>query len=123
MGKYSGAAATALALITKKGGPVTLIRQTGTAFDPVTQSDVPSTQSYSLTAVALPGKKRSEDYQPGTLTKGLCVKFLFALKDAPTQPTVGDLVVYKGDRWTITDLNIVDPAGDGAIYSEASAEI
>lgn len=122
MGKYASAAATAKGLIAKKGGPVTLVRRTGSAFDPVTQQETATEQSWTLTAVALPTSKRSQEYQPGSLTKDLNVKFLFALAGSPVEPAIGDQVVYGGRRWTIFDLKTVDPAGDGGVYTEARAE-
>lgn len=121
MGKYDAAARTAKSLIAKKGGPVTLVRLSGAAFDPVTQRDTPAEQSWPVTAVALTTKKRSEEYVAGTLQKDLAVRFLID-GGAPVRPRIGDRVLYAGNVWTIFDLNALEPAGDGAVYFDCHAE-
>ena len=121
MGKYDGSAATALKLISKKGGDITIKRESGSSYDPVTQLDSPTITSYALKGVCLPAGKSAE-FRVGSLEGKSIVECYFAAKDAAITPVPGDQFSFQGFNWKIVWTTTYDPAGDGAILTQAYAE-
>lgn len=121
MGKYAGAASTALGLLSSKGANITLKRVTRGAFDPVTQTEARTEATYTFRGIVMPPSK-SADFDVGTLQNRNAVQLTLAQKNMPIEPKPGDTVVWKGYNWTIFWATTYDPAGDGAIYTVAYAE-
>ncbi len=121
MGKYAAIAASAAALIARKGGPVTVRRVAEGTFDPITQTTLGgAVRTASLRAVVVAGG-RGEDYEPGTLLRAASIRLFFALRGADLEPQPGDQITWRGAKYTITRASTVDPAGDGAVISECEA--
>lgn len=121
MGKYDAQAATALKLITKKGGDITLTRYGAASFDPVTQRDVQSQTSYTAKGVCLPAGKSAE-FRVGSLEGRNITECFFAAKGLSITPAPGDEFTFSASKWKIVWAQTYDPAGDGAILTKAYAE-
>lgn len=122
MGKYASAQNTALALIAKKGGPVTLKRAVPGTFDPITQARVgATTTSVTYQAVVLPPSGQTK-YQAGTLEISVSFEAYFALKGQTVIPTVGDVVTVSGTDYKVAYVDVTDPAQDGPILAKAFLE-
>lgn len=121
MGKYAAQAASALALITKKGGPVVVRRKAASTFDPVTQATTESWTSYTFQAVVMP-PGRGAEFRTGSLAGKNAIELTIAQQGQTIQPGPGDRVTFKGQDWTIFWSTTYDPAGDGSIFTTAYAE-
>ena len=141
---YAGAAATALALISAKGGQMRLRRVT-TTLDPVTQAATETTDASVFRAVGLPPGKSAE-YHLGSLQGRNIIELHIAqLGQAPEAnlyaalgyvdadyiadiigvdlvPQPGDIVTWTGADWRVIWVNALNPAGDLAVYTKAYAE-
>jgi hypothetical protein len=120
MAKYDAQATSASKLIAKKGVAVTLSRAGSSYFDPVTQADVATTQTFLLTGVFLPAGKSAE-FKVGSLEGRNVVECYFA-KSASATPAPGDTFSFQGHRWEILNTTTYDPAGDGSVMTQAYAQ-
>jgi hypothetical protein len=122
MGIYDRQAATALRLIKKAGGVLTVSREapsTG-AIDPVTRRAMPAqviTRDFPCVALP-PGKQQS--LVPQSLREKLEIEFHIAQKgNQDFIPMETDYAVWGGTRYRIVWTTTYDPAADGAIYTLA----
>ncbi len=120
MGKYAAQAATAHALLTKKGRAVVFTRTTASAFDPVTQTESVATETFSMSGLALPPGKNAE-FSIGSLERRTLLEFHLAPREGKT-PEPGDTLSWAGREWNVIWVSTIDPAGDGAAYTKAYAE-
>lgn len=121
MGKFLSSQATAAALIAKNGSPVTLKRTVSTGFDPVTQSENASVETYVFQAVIIPPTRQAQ-FTVGTLEGRNAVECYFALKDQFTVPQPGDVIAVNGVDHKIFYAQTYNPALDGPIMTLAYAE-
>ena len=121
MGKYAAQAASALALIAKKGGPVVVKRKAAGAFNPVTQVVAETVTTHTFQAVVMP-PGRSAEFRAGSLAGKNAIELTLAQQGQSIQPGPGDSVTWQGKDWTIFWSTTYDPAGDGAIFTTAYAE-
>jgi len=120
--KYDAISRSAIALITRAGGPVVLRRRAEGTYDPVSQQTLgQSVRTETLQAVVLPGP-RGEDYKPGSLMRAASIRATFALRGASMVPMPGDFIEWDNVQWTIVRANVTNPAGDGPIIAECEAE-
>lgn len=122
MATYAGQINSVHAIISAKGREVTLRRSTVTLTDPVTQAQTATVQTWPFKAVALPPGKSAE-FRIGSLQGRRLLEFHFAQKAQQTTPQPGDVVLWGGQEWVIFWSTTYDPAGDGAIYTLAYAEL
>ena len=121
MGKYAAQAASALALIAKKGGPVIIQRKVAGTYNPVTQAATESVTSHTFQAVVMP-PGRGAEFRTGSLAGKNAIELTLAQQGQSIQPGPSDIVTWQGKDWTIFWSTTYDPAGDGAIFTTAYAE-
>ena len=114
---YTGLQATASRLLTQFGKPMTLRIQSGSAYDPATQTNVPAYTDYPVSGLVLNyGKERSGSVsESGTLVQTNDRKLLISVSSAPI-PTIGALVVDGGDVYTVENIKALSPAGVNLLF-------
>jgi hypothetical protein len=120
VGKYDAQAATALALVRRKGAAVTLTRESAESFDPVNQTGT-STSTLSYYGIGMPPGKSAE-FAIGTLEGRNILEFYLAPSGHRQAPQPGDTLSWAGATWKIIHVTAYDPAGDGAILFKAYAQ-
>lgn len=115
--KYESLAASALALVSRKGRLTAFSRQSAGTLDPVTDT-VTGQQPIAglLPAVGLPAGKSAE-FRIGSLEGRNIMEFHVARSGSSFAPQPGDDVSWGGFTWRIFWTADYDPASDGAIYS------
>jgi hypothetical protein len=122
MGKYEALAATALALIARKGALVTFTRKNTGPVNPITDVESPAaTITGTFQVVGLP-PGRSAESRVGSLIGRKLMEFHIARKGALMEPSPGDTVEWGSTTWTLFWTQTYDPAADGAIYTLAYGE-
>ena len=114
---YSGLQSTASRLLTQFGKPMTLRIQTGSVYDPVTQTNVPAYTDYPVSGLVLNyGRERSGAVsENGTLVQTNDRKLLLSVSDAPI-PSIGALVVDGADIYTVENVKALSPAGINLLF-------
>lgn len=114
---YTGLQSTATRLLTQFGKPMTLRIQTGSAYDPVTQTNVPTYADYAVTGLVLNyGREQSGSVsENGTLVQTNDRKLLLSVSTAPL-PTIGALVVDGADTYTVENVKALSPAGINLLF-------
>lgn len=123
MTKYAPQAALALRLVTAKGTLVTFTRD-GAITDPVTQQSVGAAASYTANMVALPlsaGKARHLFGEAADITKAR-LSITIALSGVTQSPQNGDRFDWGGKTYALVNVELLDPAGEGAIVATGYAE-
>lgn len=110
---YNEMQATATELITEFGKPMTLRIQSGSTYDPVTQTNVPAYTDYAVTGLVLNYKGRTNE--SGTYVQTDDKKLLLSVSDAP-EPTTGARVVDGADVYTVQAVKALSPAGINLLF-------
>ena len=99
------------------GKPMTLRIQTGSVYDPVTQTNVPAYTDYPLSGLVLNyGRERSGAVsENGTLVQTNDRKLLLSVSDAPI-PSIGAVVVDGADIYTVENVKALSPAGINLLF-------
>lgn len=118
---YSGPINSVDRLIGKKGGVITLTRESDGTFDPVTQNRTPANTSETFKAVVLPPGKSAE-FQVGSLVNRNLIELHVAMKGKSITPQNGDVVRWQNYDWRIIWTSVYDPSGAAPIYVKAYAE-
>lgn len=123
MGKYDAQTALALRLVSEKGASVTFTRQ-GSIVDPVTQTSVDASTTYSapMLGIALSaGKARYLFGEGADITKPR-LSITIALSGLAVEPRNGDRFTWGSKTYALQSVEVLDPAGDGAILATGYAE-
>ena len=110
---YTGLQATASRLLTQFGKPMTLRVQTGAAFDPATQTNVPAYTEYPVSGLVLNYSGRTNE--SGTYVQTDDKKLLVSVSDAP-EPTTGAQVIDGTDVYTVQTVKALSPAGINLLF-------
>ena len=110
---YNGLQATASRLLTQFGKPMTLRIQSGSAYDPVTQTNVPAYTDYPVTGLVLNYKGRTNE--SGTYVQTDDKKLLLSVSDAP-EPTTGAQVIDGADVYTVQAVKALSPTGINLLF-------
>lgn len=110
---YKDLQATATRLLTRFGKPMTLRIQSGSVYDPVTQTNVPSYTDYPVTGLVLNYKGRMNE--SGTYVQTDDKKLLLSVSNAP-EPTTGAHVVDGPDVYTVQTVKALSPAGINLLF-------
>ena len=114
---YNGLKSTASRLLIQFGKPMTLRIQTGSVYDPVTQTNVPAYADYPVSGlVPNYGRERSGAVsENGALVQTNDRKLLLSVSDAPI-PSIGALVVDGADIYTVENVKALSPAGINLLF-------
>lgn len=114
---YNRLQATSTRLLTQFGKPMTLRIQSGSAYDPVTQTNVPSYTDYPVTGLVLNyGREKSGAVsETGTFVQTNDRKLLLSVSNAPI-PTIGALLVDGSDTYTVENVKALAPAGINLLF-------
>ena len=110
---YNGLQSTASRLLTQFGKPMTLRIQTGSVYDPVTQTNVPAYADYAVSGLVLNYKGRMNE--SGTYVQTDDKKLLLSVSDAP-EPTTGAQVIDGADAYTVQTVKALSPAGINLLF-------
>ncbi len=110
---YTGLQSTATRLLTQFGKPMTLRIQTGSAYDPVTQTNVPAYADYAVTGLVLNYSGRTSE--AGTYVQTDDKRLLVSVSTAP-EPTTGAQVVDGADVYTVQSVQALSPAGINLLF-------
>jgi hypothetical protein len=110
---YSGLQSTATRLLNQFGKAMTLRIQTGSAYDPVTQTNVPAYADYAVKGLVLNYTGRTNE--SGTYVQTDDKKLLLSVSDAP-EPTTGAQVVDGSDIYTVQAVKSLSPAGINLLF-------
>ena len=118
---YTEAADDVLDMLAEDGMSVAITRETGTGYDPVTETETAIVQNGSLICVVLPASKGGvtmfdEHYRDNTLVQESLRYILAAAKNAPFVPQPGDKMTFEGAAWSVIGVTPVSPAGIPIIY-------
>lgn len=114
---YNGLQSTATRLLTQRGKAMTLRIQSGSTYDPVTQTSVPAYTDYPVTGLVLNyGREKSGAVsENGTLVQTNDRKLLLSVSNAPI-PSIGALVVDGADTYTVENVKALSPAGINLLF-------
>lgn len=123
MGTYDRQAASALALIKRKGRKITVTRAVADSFDPVTQDRIAGVDiTGEFFAVGLP-PGRSSEFQIGSIVNRNVIQLYIARADQTMVPSPGDTVEWGGLQYALLPpVTHYDPADDGAVLTVAYGE-
>lgn len=110
---YNGLKSTASRLLTQFGKPMTLRIQTGSVYDPVTQTNVPAYTDYPVSGLVLNYKGRTNE--SGTYVQTDDKKLLLSVSGAP-EPTTGAQVIDGADVYTVQTVKALSPAGINLLF-------
>lgn len=110
---YQGLQATASRLLEQFGKPMTLRIESGSVYDPDTQSNVPAYQDYEVSGALLNYTGRLNE--AGTLVNTDDKKILLSVSNAP-EPTTGALVVDGSTVYTVQTVKALSPAGVNLLF-------
>lgn len=113
MSFYGGLQSTATRLLTKFGKPMTLRIQTGSAYDPNTQTNVPTYQDYSVNGILLDYTGRTNE--AGTYVQTDDKRILVSVSTAP-EPTTGAQVVDGSTVYVVQAVKALSPAGTNLLF-------
>lgn len=121
MTTYGQQAATALAILKRKGRLLAFTRTVPGTLDPVTQVRTgDTTTTFRLYGLGVP-PGRSAQYVLGTL-EGRNLMELHLATNEGTAPAPGDTVTFAGAVWSVLWVSNLDPVGEGAVLSKAYIE-
>jgi hypothetical protein len=110
---YSGLADTAARLLKQFGKPATLRVESGSVFDPGTQTNTPA---YTNTAVSLlVGNYKGRLSESGTLIQTDDKKLIVSVNGA-SEPGIGSLVVDGATTYVVQSVKSLNPAGTPLLY-------
>lgn len=123
MGKYGADARDALADIRADGATVTFTRQ-GSVIDPVTQTSVDTSTTYEapMLGIALTAGKARYIFGAGADITKPRLSITIALHGLAVEPRNGDRFTWGGKTYALLGVEVLDPAGDGAILATGYAE-
>lgn len=123
MAKYDRQAASALALIKRKGTLVTISRAVDDVVDPVTQDRTPGTPiTGQFYVVGLPPGKSAE-FVLGSLVNRNVIQLYIARFGSTMTPSPGDTFEWAGVEYALLPpVTHYDPAGDGAVLTVGYGE-
>lgn len=107
---YPATAATATRLLARFGAACAIKRQTGTAYDPETSTNVPTYTDTASTAAVF---AYDQKYIDGTLIKQGDQRAYCAPAAEPKQ---GDQFVWQGTTYTVVAAKPVSPAGVPVLF-------
>lgn len=110
---YLGLQQTATSLLAQFGKPLTMRIQTGAAFDPLTQTNVPAYTDYAVTGLVLNYKGRTNE--AGTFVQTDDKKILVSVSTAP-EPTTGALIVDGAVTYVVQAVKALAPAGVNLLF-------
>lgn len=110
---YNDMQATATELLTEFGKPMTLRIQTGSTYNPATQTNVPVYQNHSVTGLVLNYSGRTNE--SGTYVQTDDKKLLLSVSNAP-EPTTGAQVIDGSTIYTVQSVNSLSPAGINLLF-------
>ena len=114
---YSPLAATALRLLTKFGGDVTLRRNGEPVYDPLTLTVTPTITDYTRKGAKFDytWQGSGETLQNGTLAAASDKQLI--LDSNGVKPSITDHIIFSdGGVWSIADVKELAPASTALIY-------
>ena len=110
---YSGLQSTATRLLAQFGKPLTLRIQTGSAYDPGTQTNVPTYTDHAVSGVI--GNYQGRVTESGTLVQTDDKKILVSVGTAP-EPTAGAQIIDGATVYVVQTVKALNPAGTQLLY-------
>jgi len=110
---YSGLQSTATRLLAQFGKPLTLRIQTGSAYDPDTQTNVPTYTDHAVSGVI--GNYQGRVTESGTLVQTDDKKILVSVGAAP-EPTAGAQIIDGSTVYVVQTVKALNPAGTPLLY-------
>ena len=113
MSFYGDLQSTATELLKEFGKPLTLRIQTGAAYDPATQTNVPAYTDYAVSGLVLNYKGRTNE--AGTYVQTDDKRILVSVSTAP-EPTTGAQVVDGSTVYVVQAVKSLSPAGTNLLF-------
>lgn len=110
---YNGLQSTATRLLAQFGKPLTLRIQAGAAYDPDTQTNVPTYTDHAVSGVI--GNYKGRVTESGTLVQTDDKKILVSVGTAP-EPTAGAQIIDGSTAYVVQTVKALNPAGVALIY-------
>lgn len=110
---YLGLQQTATSLLAQFGKPLTLRIQTGAAYDPLTQTNVPAYTNHTVSGLVLNYKGRTNE--AGTFVQTDDKKILVSVANA-SEPTTGALIVDGVVTYVVQSVKALSPAGVNLLF-------
>ena len=110
---YNGLQSTATRLLAQFGKPLTLRIQTGAAYNPDTQTNVPTYADHAVSGVI--GNYQGRVTESGTLVQTDDKKILVSVGAAP-EPTTGAQVVDGSTVFVVQSVKALSPAGTNLLF-------
>ena len=110
---YNGPQSTATRLLTQFGKPLALRIQTGAAYDPDTQTNVPTYTDHAVSGVI--GNYKGRVTESGTLVQTDDKKILVSVGTAP-EPTAGAQIIDGATVYVVQTVKALNPAGTPLLY-------
>lgn len=110
---YSGLQSTATRLLAQFGKPLTLRIQAGAAYDPGTQTNVPTYADHAVSGVI--GNYKGRVTESGTLVQTDDKKILVSVGAAP-EPTAGAQIIDGATVYVVQTVKALNPAGTPLLY-------
>lgn len=111
---FTNAQATALTLLTKYGEPATLRVESGSTFDPVTQTNVPGFADYPVRVYV--GNYSGRLNEDGQLVQTNDRKLLVSGAGVTLEPGMSARVVVSGTNYASQNIKPIGGQGVQAIY-------
>lgn len=113
MSFYGDLQSTATELLAEFGKPLTLRIQTGAAYDPATQTNVPAYTDYAVSGIVL--NYGGVTTEAGTYVQTADKRILVSVSTAP-EPTTGAQVVDGSTVYVVQTVKSLNPAGTPLLY-------
>lgn len=113
MSFYGDLQSTATELLKEFGKPLTLRIQTGAAYDPATQTNVPAYTDYAVSGLVLNYKGVTNE--AGTYVQTTDRRILVSVSTAP-EPTTGAQVVDGSTVYVVQAVKSLSPAGTNLLF-------
>lgn len=113
MSFYGDLQSTATELLKEFGKPLTLRIQTGAAYDPATQTNVPAYTDYAVSGLVLNYKGVTNE--TGTYVQTADKRILVSVSTAP-EPTTGAQVVDGSTAYVVQAVKALSPAGTNLLF-------
>lgn len=110
---YNGLQSTATRLLAQFGKSLTLRIQTGAAYDPDTQTNVPTCADHAVSGVI--GNYQGRITESGTLVQTDDKKILVSVGAAP-EPTAGAQIIDGATVYVVQTVKALNPAGTPLLY-------
>ncbi len=110
---YNGLQSTATRLLAQFGKPLTLRIQTGSAYDPGTQTNVPTYADHAVSGVI--GNYQGRVTESGTLVQTDDKKILVSVGTAP-EPTAGAQIIDGATVYVVQTVKALNPAGTPLLF-------